>query len=111
LPEPDRLASVVRETAAVISATGYGSAASDLVRSVIDDPLMVGDRLCTDEHGRVVGAGGHPIDGLYALGLGVVTIPRPVVRGGEASFTGAVDGVWYYQRVLAAAISSHIRTQ
>ena len=53
--------------------------------------------------GRVLDAGGRPLDNLFGLGLG--TGYRPLASmGGEASFTGQLNSLWLYQNDIGRVV-------
>lgn len=75
-------------------ATGYGSPVSSLLSS--------GNRERSagwDPDGRLV-VDGQVWPGVFGMGLGTGR-PRSRRTGGEPGFHGSVDGVWFYQRIVA----------
>lgn len=51
---------------------------------------------------------GRVISGLYATGLATGFIPSGTL-GGEPSFTGQTNGIWYYQNAIADQIISNLQ--
>jgi hypothetical protein len=52
-----------------------------------------------DGDGRLV-IDGRVSPRVFGMGLGTAR-PRSERTGGEPAFTGSIDGVWFYQRVVA----------
>jgi cation diffusion facilitator CzcD-associated flavoprotein CzcO len=77
----------------VVAATGYRNKSLDILRV----PGARWDARC-----RLVDLRGRAVPGLY--GIGLASRPRVLSDGGEPSFHGAVDEVWFYDRVVAPII-------
>jgi hypothetical protein len=75
-------------------ATGYGSAVEPLLSSGNGH-----DSIRWDGDGRLV-VDGRVWPGVFGMGLGTGR-PRSARTGGEPAFHGSVDGVWFYQRIVA----------
>ncbi len=87
----------------LVAATGYEAAAGALVPQLFA-PAPDGNRHPRiDAKGRYLDAHGHVIPGLYGIGLGSA-VTRGPASGGEPSYAGPVDGLWYYQNVVAAEV-------
>lgn len=91
-------ADVARDDPVTVAATGYGSAASGL--------LDGGDGRW-DGAGRLRAATGDIVPHVYGLGLGT-ECRRDRGTGGEPAFTGTIDGVWFYQNVVAPGLLSRV---
>jgi hypothetical protein len=94
LADPD-VRRAVRRADLVVAATGYGP-------PPVPDLAGLGDGRI-DDRCRVVDRAGVPVDGLFAIGLGAGH-RRNEATGGEASFAGAIDGVWFYQHVIGPQV-------
>lgn len=57
---------------------------------------------------EILDASGKAIPGLYATGLATGFIPSGV-QGGESSFLGQTNGIWYYQNVIAEQLITRLR--
>ena len=77
----------------VVAATGYRSRTFELL-------AMPGGRW--DAECRSLDPEGNIVPGMY--GIGLATRPRVLSDGGEPSYRGAVDGVWFYERVVGPII-------
>jgi hypothetical protein len=77
----------------VVAATGYRTASLGMVPGAVSARR---DGALLDRHGR-------PLPGIRTIGLGSGSL-RSAHSGGEASYTGPIDGVWHYQTVLAPAM-------
>lgn len=87
-----------RHDPVLVSATGYESAAAGMVNGA-DGHWDTAGRLRTDA--------GDLVPRVYGMGLG--TKRRSGSRtGGEPAFRGAIDGVWFYQNVVAPELLSLI---
>lgn len=96
----------------VITATGYVNRAIDLVGELFEKESLcsaddIKPRPRLDRMGRLVDGSGRTVDGLYCVGLGAGH-RRPAGSGGESSFGGSVDGVWYYRHVVGPAVVASI---
>jgi hypothetical protein len=60
-----------------------------------------------NENCEMVDATGRVIPGMFAMGLATGFIPSGAL-GGEPSFTGQTNGIWYYQNALAEQIINHL---
>lgn len=86
----------------VIAATGYAETASGLLtrwRAPADPTRRCRfdtEAALRDRHGEVV-------PGVFGIGLGAGR-RRDDSTGGERSFAGNIDGVWFYQRVVAPTL-------
>ncbi|HEX4062194.1 MAG TPA: hypothetical protein VHY58_14355 [Streptosporangiaceae bacterium] len=88
----DWFAGVTRDDPAVVAATGYGPAVTG---------LLGGDAgSWWDGNGRLRTGTGAVLPHVYGLGLGTRR-PRGPGTGGEPAFDGAIDGVWFYQNIVA----------
>lgn len=96
LESPD-LARRTERADVVVAATGYRSASLSLVR---DARMILPDGTLTDANGRV-------IPRIRTIGLGSGS-RRTERVGGEASYTGPVDGVWHYQNRVAVDMVSDL---
>lgn len=83
----------------VVTATGYTTSGMAL--------LPPNSR--TQPDGSVVGPDGRPFAGIVTIGLGSAG-RRHAETVGEPSYLGPVDGVWYYQTVLAPALLTDLLT-
>ncbi|MDN5790583.1 MAG: hypothetical protein L0H25_06935 [Micrococcales bacterium] len=83
------LVDLVGPTDVVVAATGYVSAVQS---------LLPGARW--DSCGRLRQAAGGASRRVLGLGLGTGR-RRDAHTGGEPAFTGSIDGVWFYQNVVA----------
>lgn len=79
----------------VVAATGYRSAAAPL--------LKVAPQRVTSGRDATVLIDGAPVPGLYAIGLGAGR-RRDSRSGGEPSYQGTIDGVWFYENVVGPAL-------
>ncbi|MFZ4521048.1 MAG: FAD-dependent oxidoreductase [Bacteroidales bacterium] len=61
-----------------------------------------------NEQCEMVDDNGAAIPGLFAMGLATGFIPSGVL-GGEPSFTGQTNGIWYYQNILAEQIINQLQ--
>ncbi len=75
----------------VVAATGYAPSTP---------PLLGAPATYWDGEGRLCLPGGGTVPGGYGLGLGTGRRRDPGT-GGEPSYRGAIDGVWFYQHVVA----------
>lgn len=82
------LARLAGEADLVVAATGYRSAALDLV-----------DGAAEVAQGQVRSRSGQVIPGVWSLGLGSGSRREPGI--GEPSYDGPLDGVWHYQHNVA----------
>src|SRR4051812_755713 len=82
-----------RDADLVVAATGYRSRTLEILAM----PGAGWDARC-----RLLDRRGNVVPGFY--GIGLATRPRVVSDGGEPSYRGAVDGVWFYERVVAPII-------
>ena len=57
---------------------------------------------------EMVDDAGKVIPGLFAMGLATGFIPAGAL-GGEPSFSGQTNGIWYYQNILAEQIISQLK--
>ncbi|GAA3559459.1 hypothetical protein GCM10022197_13600 [Microlunatus spumicola] len=89
----------VRGAGLVVAATGYREAVS---------PLLPGrpGRTSFDPSGALV-VDGAPVPGIVGMGLGAGR-HRDAGTGGEASFSGRIDGVWFYRNVVAPALLARL---
>jgi len=94
------LANVVKSADLVVAATGYASSAAALLPGWSAPPRF-------DGHGRLVDDGDAIVPGIYGMGLGAGR-RRDDSTGGEPSFKGAIDGVWFYQHVVAPAVLTQL---
>ena len=60
-----------------------------------------------NDHCEMLDDAGAVIPGLFAMGLATGFIPSGKL-GGEPSFTGQTNGIWYYQNILAEQIINHL---
>jgi hypothetical protein len=93
----DWFADVARDDPAVVAATGYGPALTGLLGSGCDGGGTGG---WWDGDGRLRTGSGGVLPHVYGLGLGTRR-PRGPGTGGEPAFGGAIDGVWFYQNIVA----------
>jgi hypothetical protein len=80
----------------LVSATGYESAAAGLVDGAGGH---------WDANGRLRADAGDLVPHVYGIGLGTKR-KRDPRTGGEPAFHGAIDGVWFYQNVVAPELLS-----
>jgi hypothetical protein len=93
---------VAGEDRVVVAATGYGSAVTGLLEG--EEGLEGGaGEAGWDGEGRLRTGAGRVLPHLYGLGLGTCR-PRGPRTGGEPAFSGAIDGVWFYQNVVAPGL-------
>ena len=59
---------------------------------------------------EMVNERGNVIPGLFAMGLATGFIPSGAL-GGEPSFSGQTNGIWYYQNILAEQIIHHLQNE
>lgn len=76
----------------VVAATGYREAVGALLRMPTPD--------CRFDSDGALWADGSRVPRVYGIGLGAGR-RRDRLTGGEASFGGRIDGVWFYQHVVA----------
>lgn len=86
-----------READLVVAATGYRSKALEILAI----PGAGWDTRCRLRDGK-----GQVVPGLYGIGLS--TRVRVLSDGGEPSYRGTVDGVWFYERVVAPIIVEQV---
>jgi L-lysine 6-monooxygenase (NADPH-requiring) len=98
---PDALLEVTSGVEPVVWATGYGSPVDALLES--DAPAT------WDPQGRLV-VDRSVVPRVYGLGLGTRRRRGPGT-GGEAAFTGSIDGVWFYQQVVAPQLLELVRAR
>jgi hypothetical protein len=79
----------------VVAATGYGPRVGSL--------LPPGAGPATFDHHGALHVAGRMVAGVFGLGLGAGH-RRDLATGGEPSFCGAIDGVWFYRNVVAPAL-------
>lgn len=79
----------------LIGATGY----QGRVDRLLGAPLS-GSAWCFAATTELLDGHGAVVPGIYGAGLGAGR-RRDSRTGGEASFTGTINGVWFYQRVVA----------
>ena len=60
-----------------------------------------------NDHCEMLDDAGTVIPRLFAMGLATGFIPSGKL-GGEPSFTGQTNGIWYYQNILAEQIINHL---
>lgn len=128
----DWFADVARDDPVVVAATGYASAATGLLDcgarggcGALGDDGALGDGrglgdggglgdgrarrdgggAWWDGEGRLRTACGDLVPQVFGLGLGTRR-PRGPRTGGEPAFQGAIDGVWFYQNVVAPEVLS-----
>lgn len=87
---PDPASVVLSSANLVVAATGYRSAAVDLVE----------EAQTVRADGAVVNSDGTVLPDVWAIGLGSGS-RGDSQAGGEPSYQGPVDGVWHYQEVVA----------
>lgn len=92
----------------VIAAFGYRPNALPLFNAA-GQPLQLRSQTgpaapLVDEACRVLGANGTPLPGVYGIGLAAGYRPRGQF-GGEASFTGQVNGLWLWQNGIGGIIA------
>ena len=106
----ESLLDLCRSADLIVAATGYTSRASDLISSELSpgDDLNARPRLLVNHDAQMLDAHGRPRSGLFAIGLGSGALPDRDRYGGEYSYSGEVDGVWYYQQAIAPRIVAHI---
>lgn len=94
---PRQLRRAVADAALVIAATGYAPAIPELLgaRAGGSPPRA---RWRFDSRGRLRDEQRRVVPGILGIGLGAGRT-RDVTAGGEPSFQGKVDGVWFYQNV------------
>jgi hypothetical protein len=80
---------------ATVWATGYDSPVGSLLSPGNGEPGAAH----WDPEGRLV-VDGQVWPGVFGMGLGTGR-PRSARTGGEPAFHGSVDGVWFYQRIVA----------
>ncbi|RZT14397.1 NADPH-dependent L-lysine 6-monooxygenase-like protein [Mycobacterium sp. BK558] len=105
-------AQLCRDADLIIAATGYVNASIELVPELFDPREGRYDqdakpRPRIDKVGQFIDRSGRLVDGLYCVGLGAGHRRVPQ-SGGEPSFTGSVDGVWFYQTIVAPAVVASI---
>jgi hypothetical protein len=91
-PGWDWLDVAARDDPVIVAATGYSSAAAGLLGEGRWDAA-----------GRFRTPSGAVLPHVYGLGLGTAR-PRGPGTGGEPAFGGAIDGVWFYQNVVAPQV-------
>jgi hypothetical protein len=89
-PGWDWFADVAGTDPVMVAATGYGSAAAPLAPA----------GSWWDSDGRLRTAADEVVPRVFGLGLGTRR-PRGPRTGGESAFSGAIDGVWFYQQIVA----------
>jgi UDP-N-acetylglucosamine 2-epimerase (non-hydrolysing) len=63
-----------------------------------------------NSHCQMLDANGVPIPHLFAMGLGTGYIPAGEL-GGEPSFMGQTNGIWYYQHALANVVLNQLANE
>jgi hypothetical protein len=91
---------VVQDAALVVAATGYRSCAGSLFAPDVEGMWF-------DLTGQACSVGGDALHGVFGLGLGTGRT-RDDLTGGEPSFSGAIDGAWFYENVVAPPLLERI---
>lgn len=85
------------EKSLLIGATGYGARVAPLLRGLNDSPRGFG------RSGELMDSAGAVVPGIFGIGLGAGR-HRDAATGGEKSFSGNINGVSFYQQVVAPAL-------
>lgn len=89
-------------------ATGYDSPVQSLLSADNDRQVSARPAATWDGAGRLV-INGQVSSRVFGMGLGTAR-PRSERTGGEPAFTGSIDGVWFYQRVVAPQLLDLLTT-
>ncbi|MGB8957257.1 MAG: hypothetical protein WCC10_17935 [Tumebacillaceae bacterium] len=91
----------------ILSCIGYRNRAVEFL-DADGSPLEFLDdhnKVFTDENSNPYRTNGEAIHGLYMFGLGA-GLRTGGSNGGEASYAGRIDGVWFYQHLVAERLFS-----
>jgi hypothetical protein len=105
----DDLVSDLNNASVVIIAFGYSfnsvplfdADGSEIILSGAEDTRYVNENCELLEHNK------RPISNMYAIGLGSGFIPTDSL-GGEKSFKGHTNGIWYYQNIIGGIILKQV---
>jgi hypothetical protein len=85
---------LLRSADLVVAATGYSSPAGALLGRPVG---------AFDGQGKLRDVADRVVPGIYGVGLGAAR-KRDGRTGGEPSYRGSIDGVWFYQQIVAPTV-------